>query len=233
MFFKLFLFRLAAIFLGILLVIVIVEMLARFFYQEPWYEKLSKTQRRSEKLQYTKNKNHLRDIDYPITKPSHHRRILILGDSYTFGLGVPEDEDTFPAILETQLNEHMIDKDIKKIEVLNGGISGSLPNDWLRLYRKMSAQFDPDVVLIVFFLRDGTSLKLHREFFKPILDDITNKNRRSLLYNYSFTYRLVKDLRDRAKISIGYTDTLKSAYLGDNQQIQAWHRSSGWHQWWQ
>ena len=51
---KLFLFRSAAIFLGILLVIVIVEILARFFYQEPWYEKLAKTQRRSEKLDRSK-----------------------------------------------------------------------------------------------------------------------------------------------------------------------------------
>ena len=51
---KRFLFRSAAIFLDILLVIVIIEILARFFYQEPWYEKPAKTQRRSEKLDRSK-----------------------------------------------------------------------------------------------------------------------------------------------------------------------------------
>lgn len=223
MFYKLFLFRLAAIFLGTLLVIVIVEMLARLFYQDPWYEKLKKVQGRSEKYQYTRNKDRLRDVDYPITKPLDHRRILILGDSYTFGLGVPEDEDTFPEILETKLNQQMIHKAIKKIEVLNGGISGSLPDHWLRLYKRMSGKFDPDVVLIVFFLRDGTSLKVHREFFNPILDEITKKNQRSLFWKYSFTYRLVKDLLDRSKISTHYTDNLKNAYLGDTLQTQVWH----------
>jgi lysophospholipase L1-like esterase len=141
---KLFLFRSAAIFLGILLVIVIVEILARFFYQEPWYEKLAKSQRRSQKYQYTKNEEGLRDAEYPVMKPSDHRRILILGDSFTFGPGAPKDEDTFPEILETTLNEQMIHKDIKKIEVLNGGISGRLPVSWLRTYKKISAKFDPD-----------------------------------------------------------------------------------------
>jgi len=59
---KLFLFRSAAIFLGILLVIVIVEILARFFYQEPWYEKLAKSQRGSQKYQYTKVVQKTKDI---------------------------------------------------------------------------------------------------------------------------------------------------------------------------
>jgi hypothetical protein len=176
MLYKLFLFRSAAIFLGILFAIVIVEILARFFYQEPWYEKLEKGQRRSEKYQYTRNEDGLRDMDYPLRKPSRGRRVLILGDSFTFGLGVPNDEDTFPAILEITMNKQMVHSSINRIEVLNGGISGSLPSNWLRVYKKVSAKFDPDIVLIVFFLRDGTYLKVRKEFLKPILDEITRKN---------------------------------------------------------
>jgi lysophospholipase L1-like esterase len=176
MFLKLFLFRSVAILLGILLFIVAVEILARFFYQEPWHEKLEKMQRRSEKYKYTKNEDGLRDVDYSVTKPKITRRILILGDSFTFGLGVPKDEDTFPAILETKLNGQMIHKDIKKIEVLNGGISGSLPLDWLRLYQSISVKFDFDVVLIVFSLRDGTLL-WEASFFRKIFNEITIKNR--------------------------------------------------------
>ena len=114
MFLKPILFRSAAILLGILLVIVIVEILARFFYQEPWYEKLAKSQRRSQKYQYTQNEEGLRDVEYPVMKPLNHRRILILGDSFTFGLAVPKDEDAFPEILETTLNGQMIHKDINK-----------------------------------------------------------------------------------------------------------------------
>ena len=33
-------------------------------------------------------------------------------NSFTFGLGVPKDDDTFPEILETKLNKRMIHKDI-------------------------------------------------------------------------------------------------------------------------
>jgi hypothetical protein len=222
MFLKLFLFRSVAILLGILLFIVAVEILARFFYQEPWHEKLEKMQRRSEKYKYTKNEDGLRDVDYSVTKPKITRRILILGDSFTFGLGVPKDEDTFPAILETKLNGQMIHKDIKKIEVLNGGISGSLPLDWLRLYQSISVKFDFDVVLIVFSLRDGTLL-WEASFFRKIFNEITIKNRASWLYQYSFTYRLIKDLLDRSKISTRYKEELVNAYLGNNKQTKVWH----------
>jgi len=223
MLYKLFLFRSAAIFLGILFAIVIVEILARFFYQEPWYEKLEKGQRRSEKYQYTRNEDGLRDMDYPLRKPSRGRRVLILGDSFTFGLGVPNDEDTFPAILEITMNKQMVHSSINRIEVLNGGISGSLPSNWLRVYKKVSAKFDPDIVLIVFFLRDGTYLKVRKEFLKPILDEITRKNHLSFYYECFFTYRLLKDLLDRSKISTRYTDSLKNAYIGDTKQTRAWH----------
>ena len=84
---------------------------------------------------------------------------MVLGDSYTFGLGVPNDKDTFPEILETKLNEEITIQGVKRIDVLNGGIPGSFPHKWLRIYRKIETTFDPDVVLIVFFLRDGTPLK--------------------------------------------------------------------------
>jgi hypothetical protein len=223
MFCKPILFRLAAILLGTILGIFIGEILTRIFYQEPWYENLGKTQKHSEEYQYTKNNDGLRDVDYPVMKYSDHHRILILGDSYTFGLGVPNDEDTFPEILETKLNEEIIHKDIKKIEVLNGGIPGSFPHRWLRLYKSIGAKFNPDIVLIVFFLRDGCSLKVVKDFFKQILNDISIKNRYSSLYQDCFIYRLLKDLQDRSEISAKYTNNLKRAYLGDDKQMEMWH----------
>ena len=91
------------------------------------------------------------------------------------------------------------------------------------MYKKIRAKFDPDVVLIFFFLRDGTFLKVGKALFKPLLDEITITNHRSLFYEYSFTCRFLKDLLHRSKISIRYTDNLTNAYLGDNKQTQAWY----------
>ena len=50
------------------------------------------------------NSKSLRDYEYAYTKPKDVYRILVLGDSFTFGWGVPF-ENTFSKVLEKkQLN---------------------------------------------------------------------------------------------------------------------------------
>ena len=50
------------------------------------------------------NSNGHRDDDMPVAKPAGERRILVLGDSVTFGWGVDQGED-FPARLEALLRQ--------------------------------------------------------------------------------------------------------------------------------
>lgn len=71
------------------------------------------------------NKIGLRGKDTAFQKPPHHYRILMLGDSFTMGKGV-EDDQTFSALLEEELNQE------KKcgatiVEVLNGGVDSYAP----------------------------------------------------------------------------------------------------------
>ena len=216
-------FRIAAIALGTFFGFVIIEICVRFFlYQDPWYEKLELAQKLSEGYSHKRNRFNLRDGEFSRTKPKDHRRILILGDSFTFGSGVEKDRDIFPEILETTLNQQMPLNKIKKIEVLNGGIPGSLPDEWLNLYRRIAAEFDPDIVLIVFFLRDGTSETVAWDFFKLITMDITLRNSHSRLYQSSYIYRLIRDRLDRSKISTGYAQKLKNGYFGTLQERLIW-----------
>jgi lysophospholipase L1-like esterase len=219
-------FRLTAILLGTLLALIIIEVLARtFLYQEPWQTKLELRQRHAEKFTYKKNKYNLRDDEFLTPKPSDHLRILILGDSFTFGLGVQNNKDIFPQILEVQLNEANPFEYIKKIEVLNGGLPGSLPNHWIRLYKNLVVDFAPDIVLIVFFLRDGTPQKSIPGFFKRITIDINLRNQNSWLYQHFFSYRMIRDLLDKSKISSEYTKKLKNGYFGNEKQTWIWKRT--------
>lgn len=219
-------FRLTAIILGTLLALTIIEILARtFLYQEPWHTKLEKRQKHWERFPYKKNKYNLRDDEFLIPKPSDNIRILILGDSFTFGSGVQNNKDIFPQILETKLNEENPFDDIKKIEVLNGGIPGSLPNKWVRLYKNLVVDFDPDIVLIVFFLRDGTSEKSIPGFFNRITMEMTLRNQNSWLYQNFFSYRILRDLLDRSIISSEYTKKLKNGYFGNEKQTRIWKRT--------
>jgi len=75
-------------------------------------------------------------------------RILVLGDSFTFGYGV-ENEETYPSQLQKILNER-IDR---KVEVINAGYaSGYAPDAYYAYLKKEGFALQPDLVLIGFFV---------------------------------------------------------------------------------
>jgi len=77
-------------------------------------------------------------------------RVLALGDSFTFGVYVPNG-DAWPARLESLLRLHAQRSDI---EVLNAGVSGYTISDELSYYRDKGARLDPDIVILGFFAND-------------------------------------------------------------------------------
>lgn len=80
-------------------------------------------------------------------------RILVLGDSVTFGHGVAE-EDTYTRRIEAMLAEEG-----RRARVLNAGIPGwSTHQEWL-FYRDHAAELDVDVVLVGFVLNDVTEIQ--------------------------------------------------------------------------
>ena len=70
----------------------------------------------------------LRGSDVVIDKPNTTFRILVLGDSYTMGKGVADDQ-TAVVVLEELLNASLreCESSFQKIEILNGGIDSYAP----------------------------------------------------------------------------------------------------------
>ncbi len=68
------------------------------------------------------NSEGFRDSEHNLKKPKGVFRIIVLGDSFTYGLGV-EAEETYSKILEKILNEASVRRDIR-YEVFNMGIAG-------------------------------------------------------------------------------------------------------------
>lgn len=99
-----------------------------------------------------------RDVDFTISTDEHglrnpplapegaRTRILAIGDSTTFGLGV-NNEDTWPAQLEKILNERA---GAERFEVLNAGMSGYSAFQGLRYLDKHGLQFRPALVAACF-----------------------------------------------------------------------------------
>lgn len=83
-------------------------------------------------------------------KPSGRFRIIGLGDSFTFGRGVRQ-QDTFLAGLQQRLDQAA---GPDTFEVLNWGTAGYDTTDEAALLAHRGPAFDPDLVVVCFFLND-------------------------------------------------------------------------------
>lgn len=89
----------------------------------------------------------LRDREYEISKPQGTFRILVLGDSNTFGIGV-EQEKVFTEILERSINEN--EQITRPVEVINAGVPGYGTAQELLFYETKLKVLEPDVVILAF-----------------------------------------------------------------------------------
>lgn len=104
------------------------------------------------------------------------RRVLCVGDSFTFGARLP-DENTMPARLEAELNGGSA----ARWEVLNLGVEGyGTDQQWLNLSRK-GFRYRPRVVVLGFMEENlERNLMSFRDYAKPYF---TLKDERLVLHN--------------------------------------------------
>ncbi len=198
--------------------LLVAEGLAGLLWKAPWHERLLSEQTTAQRHPVRRNGLGLRGAEVEVPRPSHLRRVLVLGDSFTFGLGVRSERAPFPAVLDRRLRPG-------SVQVVNGGIPGSLTGDWGALWRRAGAEIDPEVVVAVFFLRDGTKLETIPHFFREIREGVSERNQASWLYRVSRLYRWIRDLRTREWIAETYTDALNEAYLGPPKRTEEWRRA--------
>ena len=75
------------------------------------------------------------------------RRIIVLGDSFTWGLLVPDSDSIWPARLERALGG--------STEVVNMAQRGWTTANEAEFLRRLGWQFDPDLVIVQFYLNDA------------------------------------------------------------------------------
>ena len=85
----------------------------------------------------------------PQAKDPDKQRIVTLGDSFNFGLGV-EDHETYPVFLQAQLEA----TDPGAFEVMDVSYPGWAPKNEAAAYREIIRDFQPDVVVLGFTFND-------------------------------------------------------------------------------
>ena len=105
------------------------------------------------------NAHGLRDRFYSYDKKENTFRILVLGDSHTFGWGVKQD-NTFTKVLEQKLNSNVVEL---TYEVINCGILGYATGHLYLFFREEGFKFAPELVVIAMDL--PFSIATNKDFF--------------------------------------------------------------------
>ena len=88
----------------------------------------------------------IRDNQEPTTETANEFRIILLGDSVTYGLGVPL-ENTFAKVLERLLNEN---DSSRRYRAYNAGVPAYNTGQAYRLLTRLVAPLKPDLVVLNF-----------------------------------------------------------------------------------
>jgi hypothetical protein len=109
------------------------------------------------------NSQGLRDREHFLAKAPGVLRIAVLGDSYAEALQVPW-EDTFWHVLEEKLQSCEA-LGSRQVEVINFGVSGYGTAQELQMLRNYVWQYDPDVVLLLFY--PGNDVRNNSQELEP------------------------------------------------------------------
>lgn len=123
-----------------------------------------------------------RDREYSLEKPYDTYRIMVLGDSFTLGWGVPID-DAYSEVLEHMLNENIKGK---KFEVINTALGNYNTQMEYEMLKEKGISFKPDMVILGYYPNDpeltvkfdingiSTFIKRHSYIYMFFWDRITN-----------------------------------------------------------
>jgi len=153
------------------------------------------------------NSKGMRDDEPRAEKTPTLRRIVVLGDSTTFGYGV-EAEETYSTVMEELLSEAAPDL---QFEALNMGVCGYNTMDEAAVLEYRGLAYEPDLVVIGYNLNDPDAHPT-----QPLYSYFTDPP----LWQYSHLGRLLKD---RA-LQVGIQT------LGGGNIIRYWH-APGYDNW--
>jgi len=97
------------------------------------------------KRYYSTNQYGLRGNATPISNKYNKSNIILLGDSYTFGMGV-NDGDEFAAIMAEKLRS--------KFNVINTGVAGWGLTQQIRMLYEFGQLYNPKIVILLFSAND-------------------------------------------------------------------------------
>jgi hypothetical protein len=163
------------------------------------------------------NRLELRDSrEYDLAKRPNTFRILVLGDSVTFGHGSVY-EHTYPYLLEQQLKAWRTDVDW---QVWNAAVPGYNSSQELAHLEEVGPRFAPDLVVVGFFENDviDNHPPTRPSFVRTAVSNLLSFGRRHL---YSLDWYAKTYFRLAWKFSSSDEYRLRIEHLADQEQLLA------------
>ncbi len=154
--------------------------------------------------------------EYSLDKGPGTFRILVFGDSVTFGHGTLSDT-TYPFLLERRLKQW---RPAVKWEVWNLGVPGYNTGQELEYLREVGPRYQPDLVIIGFYPNDFTNNEVHAS--PSLLRRAASAAQRTMqryLYSYEFYKRVL--LTARWALLSNSTDRLRIQHLAGEDELLA------------
>ena len=140
------------------------------------------------------NSKKLRNPEVEYKKPEETTRILMLGDSLTFGWGVAES-DTPTRILERLLNQNPAKR---AFQVINTGVGNYNTEMEVTYFLEEGYRFEPDAVVLNYFINDA---------------EPTPRRQTNFLLEWSYVYVFLKGRLDIAARQRGEGQDWEKYYL--------------------
>lgn len=153
------------------------------------------------------NSQGFRDKEYSLEKPKETYRIMVLGDSFTLGWGVPI-EDVYSKVLEKKLNENSKGN---KFEVINTALGNYNTQMEYEVLKEKYLQFEPDMIIVGYYPNDP---ELTKKFSEKSLATIYKRNS----YTYAFFWDRIVNIKTKfaaRKSNNGYTGYVHELYKED------------------
>jgi len=172
---------------------------------------------------YRLNEWGFRDRDRQAAKNPGTFRVLALGDSFTFGAGVRDASDLYPALLERSLNESAPPG--TTFEVVNTGLRGMNTGDQIDYLAERGLDLKPDLITVGHVPNDAETEALKRaRRDRRLASTWLPTHYHVLLNRYSFTYYIVRQnalhliarLTGKTGAESESAQYLRSLYRGDH-----------------
>lgn len=187
------------------------------------------------KFEVNFNSEGMREKEVFIKKPKNKKRIAVMGDSFTWGVGV-KDSERFTNIVENKNND--------RFEVLNFGVSGYGPIQYLLQLDKI-LEFNPDIIFIAFCLGNDFADNVFYNrygYYKPftVLNDSSEIDVHGYplprVHEFNTNYQFVEHpflksiLKNSQLNSLIHSFLLKKGYIVQKFPNQAGHIGTDEHQ---